>query len=371
MSKRVVRAPVRDGMVDPTQPGISFAQPKGGQAKDKGTERQHSLAPAGVERAPTPTKQPAAKKAAPKPKAARKSAGKLPAAAAKRPAAESAKAAAKRPRQSASAGASAGASREAYSTVVPPARQKRVAGKHFIVTGGTQGCGKCVALTLADEGAKGITICGRQDAKGRQVAAELERRGCRALFLKADLLSSDDCVRVVEEHERMFGVCDGLVHCAATTTRGTWKSVDEASADRDDFGGTDVELFDRVYALNVRAPFLLMQGVSKLMRQSGRGGSVVNIGSVHSAGGSPKLVAYATSKGALETMTKNFAYAHRNDRIRANYIACGWMYTDGVPPRHCWQMVHSSKRASNIVVDRGAQDDDCRRGAAGELDRGR
>jgi len=169
----------------------------------------------------------------------------------------------------------------------------------------------------------------------------------------------------------MFGVCDGLVHCAATTTRGTWKSVDEASADRDDFGGTDVELFDRVYALNVRAPFLLMQGVSKLMRQSGRGGSVVNIGSVHSAGGSPKLVAYATSKGALETMTKNFAFAHRNDRIRANYIACGWMYTDGVPPRHCWQMVHSSKRASNIVVDRGAQDHDCRRGAAGELDRGR
>ena len=80
-------------------------------------------------------------------------------------------------------------------------------------------------------------------------------------------------------------------------------------------------------ALNVRAPFLLMQGASRLMERDGRGGSVVNIGSVHCYGGMPKLAAYATSKGALLTMTKNFAFAKRRARIRANYIALGWMHT--------------------------------------------
>lgn len=90
-----------------------------------------------------------------------------------------------------------------------------------------------------------------------------------------------------------------------------------------------------MYGLNVRAPFLLMQAAVRLMEREGSGGSIVNIGSVHCHGGMPKLVAYATSKGALLTMTKNLANAKRESGIRANYIACGWMST---PAEHDTQL---------------------------------
>lgn len=208
------------------------------------------------------------------------------------------------------------------SAEMPPARAQRVAGKFVIVTGGTQGCGEGIALALADEGAAGITICGRQEAKGANVKAALEAKGCRAVYVRADLSDAADCAAVVDAHDKAFGRCDGLVNCAAATTRGNW----------DD---TTPELFDRIYALNVRAPFLLAQAAVKLMEREGSGGSIVNIGSVHCHGGMPKLVAYATSKGALLTMTKNLAFAKRKSGVRANYIAVGWMTT---PAEHDTQL---------------------------------
>lgn len=204
----------------------------------------------------------------------------------------------------------------------PPARAHRVAGKFFIVTGGTQGCGECIARTLADEGAAGITICGRQEAKGVAVAAALEAKGCKAEYVRADLSNASDCAAVVARHDAVFGKCDGLINCAAMTSRGTWED-------------TTPELFDRVYALNVRAPFLLMQATVRLMEREGSGGSIVNIGSVHCHGGMPKLVAYASSKSALLGMTKNLAHAKRGAGIRANYIAVGWMST---PAEHDTQL---------------------------------
>ena len=120
--------------------------------------------------------------------------------------------------------------------------------------------------------------------------------GCKALFVKADLSKPEDCQAVVKQHAVKFNDrCDGLVHCAAMTQRGTWKSPEEAESDCDQFGGTDCETFDQIYALNVRAPFLLMQGVASLMRTNGNGGSIVTIGSVHAHGGMPKLVAYEST----------------------------------------------------------------------------
>ena len=196
----------------------------------------------------------------------------------------------------------------------PAPRAGRVAGKFVIVTGGTQGCGEGVAHALADEGVAGLTICGRSESNGAKVKAALEAKGCRCVYVKADLSVAEECAQVVAEHDAAFGRCDGLVNCAASSERTSW---DDAT----------VEQFDRLYALNVRAPFVLMQAAVKLMERDHSGGSIVNVGSVNGMGGMPKLALYSTTKGALLTMTKNLAFAKRASRIRANYIATGWMAT--------------------------------------------
>lgn len=186
----------------------------------------------------------------------------------------------------------------------------------IIVTGGTQGLGREIALRCAALGARGVVICGRNSNNGRKVEAELAEAGAEALFVKANLSEVDACHGVVAAADERYGRIDGLVNAAATTARGTIES-------------TSTALWDEIMALNVRAPFLLMQGSIRVMKREGRGGSIVNILSVSGYGGQPKLTAYSTSKGALAVLTKNAAYSVRADRIRVNGLNIGWMATPG------------------------------------------
>ena len=184
----------------------------------------------------------------------------------------------------------------------------------FVVTGGTQGLGEATARILAERRAGGVTICGRDEQRGRAVASALEEAGCASLFVQADLMHEEGCRRVIRATDERFGRVDGLANVAASTERGT---LDD----------TSVEDWDAMFALNVRAPFLLMQEAARVMRREGRGGSIVNVSSVSAYGGQSFLTAYCTSKGALDTLTKNAAYALQQDRIRVNGINVGWMAT--------------------------------------------
>lgn len=187
----------------------------------------------------------------------------------------------------------------------------------YVVTGGTQGIGEAAAMALAHEGAKGIVISGRNAENGRRVAAALEKAGAgTALFVAADLEKPEDCQHVVAECDKRFGRVDGLVNAAGVTDRGT-------------IADTTVELWDRIFAINARAPFLLMQAAIAVMRREGRGGAIVNVITMSSHGGQPFITAYSASKGALATLTKNVAHAVRFDRIRVNGINMGWADTPG------------------------------------------
>lgn len=190
----------------------------------------------------------------------------------------------------------------------------RYLGKVAAVTGGTSGVGEAVARTMAMEGAAGLTIAGRDERRGARIAAELTAAGCPTQFLKVDLHRVDDSRAVVRRTVDRYGRIDGLANCAATTERST---LDELTP----------ELFDRVMAVNVRAPMLTMQEAIRDMRRRGQPGAIVNILSIAVAGGQPYLTAYAASKGALATLTRNVAYAHRHDRIRVNGILLGWTDT--------------------------------------------
>ena len=190
-------------------------------------------------------------------------------------------------------------------------------GKIAVVTGGTQGLGAAVATLFARRGARGIVICGRSEERGRAKAAAIGREtGCRVEFVRADLGQVGDCLNVVDAADRTFGRVDALVNAAGNTDRGTILD-------------TSPETFDDLFAVNTRAPFFLTQGVVKLMRREGTRGTIVNISSMSSMGGQPFLCAYSASKGAVDTLTRNIAFALLRNRIRVNGLNIGWMASDG------------------------------------------
>jgi NAD(P)-dependent dehydrogenase (short-subunit alcohol dehydrogenase family) len=189
-------------------------------------------------------------------------------------------------------------------------------GKVAVITGSTQGLGETTARLFHARGARGLIITGRNRARGEAVAASLISDGCTAHFVQADLAIVDDCRRIIAAAEEHFGSLHILVNCAALTERGTiWDATPE--------------LFDRMFAINVRAPFFLMQEAIKLMERVGIAGSIVNISSVASYGSVPMLAPYAASKAALNILGKNAAYSVMRRRIRINTLSLGWMDTPG------------------------------------------
>jgi NAD(P)-dependent dehydrogenase (short-subunit alcohol dehydrogenase family) len=182
---------------------------------------------------------------------------------------------------------------------------QRLDGKVVIVTGATQGLGAAIARRAAALGAS-LVITGRDSQRGAAVAGELGAR-----FVAADLEDPEAASVIVGACD---GRLDGLVNAAGLSTRGT---IDD----------TSVELWDRLFAVNARAPFLLTQQAARLMRPAG--GSIVNIITMASHGGEPALTAYAASKGALATFTRNAGYSLQPDRIRVNGLNIGWTETEG------------------------------------------
>lgn len=199
---------------------------------------------------------------------------------------------------------------------MPPAFPNQFEGRYAVVTGGTQGLGEATARLFAERGVAGLVICGRNAERGQTVAASLSRGGCPTHFVQADLARVEDCRNLIMEADRAFGRIDVLVNCAALTDRGTILD-------------TSPELFDRMMAVNVRAPFLLLQGSARLMRREAVAGTAVNIISMSSYAGQSFLAPYSISKGALVTLTRNAAFALMPDRIRVNGLNIGWMATPG------------------------------------------
>ncbi|PAU74107.1 SDR family oxidoreductase [Halomonas salipaludis] len=189
-------------------------------------------------------------------------------------------------------------------------------GKICVVTGGTQGLGAAVARLFARAGAAGIIICGRGVEKGNAIASSITgETGTEVRFVQADLGIVDDCRNVISQADSYFGRVDILVNAAGLTDRGNLLN-------------TSPELFDRMFAVNVRAPFFLMQDSAKIMIREGIEGSIINIGSVSERAGQPFLSSYSSSKGALASLTRNSGYALMRNRIRVNQLDIGWMASD-------------------------------------------
>ena len=213
-----------------------------------------------------------------------------------------------------------------------------------IVTGGAQGIGFAVADALADEGCKAMALVGRSAEKGARAVAALKGRGVDAVFISADVAKVADCRRAVETALAYLGTVNALVNAAATSARGSLTDTGE-------------ELFDQIFATNVRGPFFLMQGFVRHLLEREAPGAIVNVLSMSAHAGQSFLAPYSASKGALMTLTKNVANAYRRNRIRCNAVAPGFTATDAIRSAPQWPDLEALA-LKRIRSDRvGAPDD--------------
>jgi len=188
-------------------------------------------------------------------------------------------------------------------------------GTSAVVTGGSQGLGFAIALRLIEEGCRKIVIVGRNVAKGEGAAEKLRKRGCtQAYFLQADLSNADSVNGIIKYAVEKLSFVNSLVNCAADTSR---EKLLQTTAIR----------FDRMMAVNVRAPILLTEALARHLIESQSEGSIVNIGSTAWYCGPIEMVSYSSSKAALVATTRNLAHTLRKNRIRVNCINVGWMDT--------------------------------------------
>jgi NAD(P)-dependent dehydrogenase (short-subunit alcohol dehydrogenase family) len=191
-----------------------------------------------------------------------------------------------------------------------------MAGKVCLVAGATQGLGAAIARRLAAASAAGIVITGRSTTKGAAVVDGISKaHGIKAYFVKADFANIAECFAAVAACERYFGRIDTLVIAGASTARGTILS-------------TTPEIFDELFATNVRGPYFLMQAAIKSMIKNKIEGTICSIGSISSLAGQPFINAYCASKAALSTLTANTAFSVMGNRIRVNLLNVGWMASD-------------------------------------------
>lgn len=191
-----------------------------------------------------------------------------------------------------------------------PSLQSKIA----LVTGSTSGIGKGIASHFSNLGAV-VVVHGPDLASAQSTAETLRVNGRQIDAVAGDLRSVEACRQIIRDVVGRHGGIDVLVNNAATVARA---SVEDAT----------VEQWDTIMAVNLRAPFLLMQEAIKSMKARG-GGSIVNIGSINAYVGLPQLGPYSVSKGALMTMTKNAAMALGPARIRVNQLNVGWTLTEG------------------------------------------
>ncbi len=184
----------------------------------------------------------------------------------------------------------------------------RLQDKAIIVTGSTTGIGEAIARRCLKEGAR-VLLHGRDIERGRKIAEEFPGR---TAFHNDDLADPAAPRRIIQAAINAFGRIDALVNNAAWVVRS-------------DLTSTDAEMFDRVMAINVRAPMLLIQAAYDHLKKSQ--GAVVNIGSINAYSGESNLLAYSISKGGLMTLSRNLADALCYDGIRVTHFNVGWVLT--------------------------------------------
>jgi len=186
-------------------------------------------------------------------------------------------------------------------------------GKTALVTGASRGIGRAGALALARAGAQVLVHYGRGSAEAEAVVGEIRKLGGRADGVASDLAAADGAHKLARQVRGIVGDrLDILVANAGASKAATLED-------------TTIEDFDTLFAVNVRAPFFLVQQLLPIL---GSGGSIVLVSSLAARAVVGTLSAYAATKGAIDTLVKHFAVVLGARGIRVNAVAPGVVATD-------------------------------------------
>ena len=192
----------------------------------------------------------------------------------------------------------------------------RLQGLKAVITGGDSGIGRAVAIAFAREGADVLISYLDEHADAAEVKDLIEKEGRKAVLVAGDLQRADHCRAVVQKAADEFGRIDILVNNAAH------------QATFSDIGDISDEEWELTFRVNIHAMFYLTKAAVPHMRP---GSAVVNTASVNSDMPNPSLLAYATTKGAIQNFTAGLAQMLAEKGIRANAVAPGPIWTPLIP----------------------------------------
>jgi len=193
---------------------------------------------------------------------------------------------------------------------------QRLEGKKALITGGDSGIGRAVALAFAREGADVAIAYLSEDEDARETRRLVESCERECLLIPGDLSAPGHCRDVVAKTVESFGRVDVLVNNAA------YQSTHEAIEEIPD------QEWERTFATNISAMFYLVKAALPHMRE---GAAIINTSSVNADAPSPQLLAYASTKGAIQNFTAGLAQQLADRGIRANTVAPGPVWTPLIP----------------------------------------
>jgi len=194
---------------------------------------------------------------------------------------------------------------------MPDKNDKRFEGKVALVTGASSGIGKATASRLASEGAK-VAVTARREDKLKALVSDIESAGGTAHAIAADLTKEDDRRRLVDETVGQYSGLDVLVNAAGIIAYGTIED-------------TSLEDWQKMYDINVVSIFHVMQ--LSLPHIIPRKGNIVNVSSVNGMRSFPGLLAYNSSKSALDQLTRCAALELAAKGVRVNNVNPGVVVT--------------------------------------------
>lgn len=181
--------------------------------------------------------------------------------------------------------------------------------KRVIITGGSTGIGRAAAELIVAEGGK-VVIGDINEKDGSELAINL---GEAAQFIRCDVTKENEVQAFIDKSVDFLGGLDALINNAGLLTHELMTEV-------------DVELWDRVFAVNVRSNFLTIKHAISHLRAAGAG-SIINMSSIAGLRGGPGASAYASSKAAVNGLTVALAMEFAPDKVRVNSVCPGWIDT--------------------------------------------
>ncbi|MBX4906439.1 MULTISPECIES: SDR family oxidoreductase [Rhizobium] len=193
---------------------------------------------------------------------------------------------------------------------------ERLKGKRAIITGGDSGIGRAVAIAYAREGADLVISYLDEDEDADETKRLVEQAGRKAVLVSGDIQDPAHCRQIVETAVKELGGIDILVNNAAH--QASFKSIDEISD----------EEWELTFKVNIHAMFYLTKAAVAHMKP---GSAIINTASINADNPNPTLLAYATTKGAIQNFTAGLAQLLAEKGIRANAVAPGPIWTPLIP----------------------------------------